>query len=86
MGLAFKPDLDDLRESLAKHIVSKVCGLAITVNSILSNLIFLNIEIYTAFVFLLYCVMTIWLAVLSTLVAGLNKLRVQLYGYLFSSL
>ena len=44
----------------------------------------IEIDYSVASVFLFYSVVTIWQAILSTLVVGLNKLKVQLYSYIFA--
>lgn len=44
----------------------------------------IQVNYSTAFVFLLYSSVTIWLAIISTIVSGLGELKLQLYGYVFA--
>lgn len=44
MGLAFKPNIDDLRESPAKYIATKSCRIAIMLMCLLSNQILQSIQ------------------------------------------
>lgn len=44
----------------------------------------IGIDYLTASFFLLYSSVIIWLAIFSTLVVGMNKLKIQLYSYIFA--